>query len=91
MKISWLKGLLLVFWWIELASVSLKGGAMSSSMFWGVYVFGMGLDRLSANVQICVPVFLKDWCGVSGTGACWLLGGFGYSAEMKAFGRAHAS
>lgn len=37
-----------------------EGQCMSSSVFWGVCVFGMALSSLSANVQICVPVFLKD-------------------------------
>ena len=41
--VSWLGagGLVLVFWWMELDLVSLKGSAMSSSEFWDVYVFGM--------------------------------------------------
>ena len=33
------------------------------------------LGSLSTNVQGCVPVFLKDWPGAAGTGACCLLGG----------------
>ena len=50
--------------------VSLKGSAMSSSVFWVIYGLGMALGSLSANEQSCVPVLLKVWCEVSSTGAC---------------------
>lgn len=35
--------LLPVFWWIELALVSLKGSVVSSSVFQGAYGFGVAL------------------------------------------------
>ena len=54
--------------------MSLKGSAVYSSVFWGVYGFHVALGSLSANVQGCA-VLLKDWCGAFGTGTCWLWGG----------------
>ena len=47
-----------VFWWMELDLVSLKGGAMSSCEFWGVYVFGMLGMALAAGLLMCSIVFL---------------------------------
>ena len=49
-EVSLIGGLVSVFWWMELDCVSLKGSAMSSSVSWGVYRFGMALVSLSANV-----------------------------------------
>ena len=46
---SWLGGLEPVVWRIELDLVSLKGGAISSSVFWDVCGLGTPLVRLSAN------------------------------------------
>ena len=57
------------------AQSCLWDSAISSSEFWGIYGFGMALASLYANVQSCAPVFLRDWCGISGTEAYWLLGG----------------
>ena len=74
-KVSWLGILVPVFWWLEPDCISLKDSAMSSNVFCGVYGFGMALGRLSANVQGCVPVLLKNWHGASSTGTCWPLGG----------------
>ena len=54
---------------------SLKESAIFSSVFWGVYGFGMDLGSLSANIQCYVPVLLKGWLEASGTEAYWLLGG----------------
>ena len=62
-KVSWLGGLVPVFWWMEPDYVSLKDSAISSS------VFGLSMSLvwlwscLSANGQGCAPVLLKDWCG----------------------------
>ena len=64
-----------MFWWMELGPVFLKSSAMSSHVFGVVYGFSTALGSLSTNVQGCVPVFLKDWPGAAGTGACCLLGG----------------
>ena len=40
-EVSLIGGLVSVFWWVELDLVSLKGSAVSSSVFWGVYELGM--------------------------------------------------
>ena len=53
-KVSFLGGLMPVFWWMELDLVSLRGTAESSSVFWGVYGLGIALGSLSANGQGCV-------------------------------------
>ena len=45
-----------------------------SSVFWGIYEFGMDLGSLSVNEEGCVPKWLKVWHEVPGTGACWPLG-----------------
>lgn len=58
-NLSWLWGLVPVFYWIEVGLVTLKGNAMSCSMFWSAYEFYMTLYSLSANVQHCAPVLLK--------------------------------
>ena len=59
-------GLVPVFWWMELDHVSLKGTAVYSSVFWGVYGLGMALGSLSANGQGCVSLSLKVWYEESG-------------------------
>ena len=74
MKVSWVGGLVPVFCWIELDLFSLEGFAVSRSEFWGVYGFAMALGTLSASVQNCASVWLKDRYGVLGTTAFWLLG-----------------
>ena len=90
-RVSWdgllARGLMPVFWSGVISSLS-EGSTVSSSRFWGVYGFSMALGSLSANVQHCVPVSLKNWCGYLGTGACWLLGGPGFGVETKTFGKA---
>ena len=60
MKVSSLGGLVPVFWSTELNLVSLKGSVVSSSVFWGVYWFGMALDSLSFNDQDCVLALLEN-------------------------------
>ena len=60
MKVSWLRKLVSVFWWMKLDLVSLEGSAVPSSKIWGVYGFGMALGSLSVNVQGCVPVLMED-------------------------------
>lgn len=55
---------------MQLDLVFLRCNDMSSSVFWYVYGFGRALGSLSANVQVCAPVLLKDWCETSSTGAC---------------------
>ena len=72
-----------VSWWMELDRVSLKGSAMSSSVFCSVYGLGMALGSLSANGQVCVPVLLYVWCELSNTGTCWpLVGAWYLSVEV---------
>ena len=44
---SWLGVLVPVFWLMELDFISLKGGAVSNSRFWGVYGFNMSLGSTS--------------------------------------------
>ena len=60
MKVSWLRKLVSVFWWMELDLVPLDGSAVSISKIWCVYGFGMALGSLSVNVQGCVPVLMED-------------------------------
>ena len=48
---------------------------MSSSVFWDVFGLYMALCNLSANVQFCIPVLLKDWHETSVTGACYRFDG----------------
>ena len=86
-KASWLK-VMCLFWWVELDLVSLKGSAMFSGGFWGVCGFGMAW---AACLLTCWVVFMFCWrVGMVYLGivVCWTLGGFGFSAEMEAFGRA---
>ena len=68
-------GLVFVFWWMELDLVSLKGSAVSSSVFWSVYELGVFWGSLSANGQVCVPTLLKIWHEATGTRACRPLSG----------------
>ena len=49
-----------VFWLMKLDLISLMGSSMSNNRFWGVYGFSVALHSLSASVQCCVSVFLKD-------------------------------
>ena len=65
MKVCWLRGLVPIFWWIKLNLISLKDTAMSSSVFCSVYEFGMASGSLSASVQSCASILLKDWHGAS--------------------------
>ena len=64
-----------VFWWMELDLVSLKGSAVSSSVFCGVYELGMFGGSLSATGQVCALTLLKIWHEASGTRACRPLSG----------------
>ena len=68
-KVSWLGGIVPIFWWIKLNFISLKDSAMSSSVFCSAYEFGMASGSLSARVQGCALILLKDWHGASGNEA----------------------
>ena len=59
-KVSWLGGLVSVFWWVELDLFSLEYNEMSSSEFGGVYGFGVALGSLSFNAQGYVPGLLEN-------------------------------
>ena len=74
-KVSWLRGLMPVFLWMDLDCVSLKGSAMSSNLFWGVNRLGIALGSQSANWLGCVLVVLKVWFEASSTGVCQPLSG----------------
>ena len=58
-----------VLWWMELDLVSLKGSAVSSSVFWGDYGLGMVSGSLSDNAQDCVSVLLMILHEASSIGA----------------------
>ena len=49
-----------MFLWVELDLFSLNCDEVSSSVFWGVYWFGMALDSLSFNDQDCVLALLEN-------------------------------
>ena len=69
--------LVTVSWSMELDLISLKHSTISSSRFGSVSGFGIALGLLSAGVQYCVSVLLKDWRGVS---RHWCLLTFGCSS-----------
>ena len=58
-KVSWLGKLVSVFWWVEL-DFSLECNEVSSSEFWGVYVFGVTLGSLYINAHGYVPALLEN-------------------------------
>ena len=45
----------------------------------------MTLGSLYIEAQGCVPVLLKNLCGMSCSGICWLLVVLGFSVGMEAF------
>ena len=49
-----------MFLWVELDLFSLECNEVSSSVFWGVYGFGMALGSLSFNAQGCAPALLEN-------------------------------
>ena len=59
--ISWLGRLVPVFSLMVLDLLFLKGSTAFGSMFRDVYGFSMALASLSASVECCVSVLLKDW------------------------------
>ena len=58
-KVCSLRGLVPLFWWVDLDLLSLKGSAVSSAVFWGVRGLGMALGSLSASGQCCVTILLQ--------------------------------
>ena len=59
-KVSWLRKLVLVFWWVELHLFFLECREMSSSEFFGVYGFGVTFGCLYFCAQGYVPVLLEN-------------------------------
>ena len=55
-KVSWLREIASLYWWVELDLFYLECNEVSSSVFWGVYGLGMVLGIQSFNVLGCVPV-----------------------------------
>ena len=58
---------------------------MSSSEFWGIYVFGVTFGHLYFNAQGYVPVLLENLRGMSCSGTCWLLGGDWFQCRYGGF------
>lgn len=73
---------------MDLLLVSLKGRAVSNSMFGGIYGIDVALGNLSVNGQVCVSLLLMVWCEVSETGAFSLCVEFGLTVIMETFGKA---
>ena len=67
--------------------VYLKGTAMSSSVFWSVYGFGVALGILFANVHGVVLFCRRIGIGHSALELSAFLVGLGFSVEMEAFKR----
>ena len=59
-KVSWLREIESVFWWVELDLFPLECKEVSSSEFWGVYGLGMALGSLYFHAQGCVPMLLEN-------------------------------
>ena len=55
-KVSWLREIASLYWWVELDLFYLECNEVSSSVFWDVYGLGMVLGSQSFNVLGCVPV-----------------------------------
>ena len=72
--VSQLGGFVPLLWWMELDFVSLKGGAVSSNVFWGVYGLDMALGS-PANGQGCVFILEMVQREVSRTEGFGSLGG----------------
>ena len=86
-NVSWLGGLVPIFWWIKLDFISLKDSAMSSSVFCSVYELGMASGSLSASVQSCAPILLRIGMGhlTMKLSSLWVW--FGPSVDTESFGR----
>ena len=70
-QVSWLRKLVLVFWWVELDFFSLECNEVSSNELCNVSGFGVTLDSLYIGAQGCVPLLLENLCGISCSGPCW--------------------
>ena len=74
-----------MFWWVELDLFSLECNEVSSSEFFGVCGFGMALGSLYFSSWGCVLVLLENWCGLSCSGTCRLLGGAWFQCRYGGF------
>ena len=74
-KVSWLRRLVLEFWWLELDFFSLECNEVTSNGLSDVNGFGVTLSCLYIEAQGCVPVLLEILCDMSCSGTCWPLGG----------------
>ena len=74
-NVSWLAKLVSVFWWEELDFFSLECNEVSSNEYCDVVGFGVALRSLSIDAQGYVPALLENFCGMSSSGTCLLLGG----------------
>ena len=73
-KVSWLRKLVSVFWWVELDFFSLECNEVSSNELGDVNGFGVTLGSLYIEVQGYVLVMLENLHGMSCSGTCWPLG-----------------
>ena len=48
-------------------------------------MLGVTLGSLYVDTQVCVPVLLKNLCGMSCSGAYWLLGGGWFQCRYGGF------
>ena len=55
---SWLEGLVLANFWVELDFLPSSGKAVTSSMFRNIYKLNITLDNLFAHDCGCVPILL---------------------------------
>ena len=74
-KVSWLRRLVLEFWWLELDFFSLECNEVTSNGLSDVNGFGVTLSCLYIEAQGCVPVLLENLHGMSCSGTCWPLSG----------------
>ena len=63
----------------------LLSGVESSSVFWDAYGFGVTLGSLYIKAQGYVPALLENFCGMSCSGTCWLLGGTWFQCRYGGF------
>ena len=85
-KVSWLREIASLYWWVELDLFYLECNEVSSSVFWGVYVFGMACATCLLMLR---AVFLLCWrisivCLVLKLVGSWVE--LGFSVGMEAFG-----
>ena len=85
-KVSCLRKLASVFWWVELDFFPLECNEVSSSEFRDVYGFGVTLGSLYIDAQGYVPALLGNLRGMSCPGTYWLLGCAWFQCRYAGFG-----